>query len=153
VFVSPVQAETRDFLKKPAAWFATEEAKTIAANILSYQSDYGGWPKNMDLTAEPFDGPPGDLVGDFKPIFDNGATTDEVRFLARMYRATDEDLYLRAVEAGIDYILIAQYPTGGWPQAYPPDSQYHRHITFNDDAMVRIMSLLQEIDQSDAFAF
>src|SRR2546422_7015617 len=46
-----IAAGTQDFLKKPDPWFATVEAKTIAANILSYQSDYGGWPKNMDLTA------------------------------------------------------------------------------------------------------
>jgi PelA/Pel-15E family pectate lyase len=146
-------AGTHSFLAKPAPWFATDEAKTIAANILSYQSDYGGWPKNMDLTAKPFAGQPVDLVGEFKPIFDNGATTDEVRFMARMFQATKEPRYRRAVENGIDYILIAQYPTGGWPQSYPPDAQYHRHITFNDDSMVRIMSLLQEIEKSNAFDF
>ncbi len=146
-------AGTHDLLKKPDPWFATDEAKTIAANILSYQSDYGGWPKNMDLTAAPFAGQPVDLVGEFKPIFDNGATTDEVRFMAQMFRATKDVRYLRAVENGIDYILIAQYPTGGWPQSYPPDKEYHRHITFNDGAMVRIMLLLQEIANSEAFDF
>jgi PelA/Pel-15E family pectate lyase len=145
-------AETRDFLKKPVSWFATTEAKAIAANILSYQSDYGGWPKNMDLTAAPFAGQPADLVGLLKPIFDNGATTDEVRYLARMYRATKDPLYLRAVEKGIDFILLAQYPTGGWPQSYPPDATYHRYITFNDDAMVRILVLLREVAETDTFA-
>src|SRR5437868_6328618 len=80
-----IAAGTHDFLKKPDPWFATDEARAIAANILSYQSDYGGWPKNMDLTAAPFSGQPVDLVGDLKPIFDNGATTDEVRFMARMF--------------------------------------------------------------------
>src|SRR4051794_36403389 len=34
------------YLKKPEAWFTTGEAKRIAGNILSYQSDLGGWPKN-----------------------------------------------------------------------------------------------------------
>jgi PelA/Pel-15E family pectate lyase len=144
---------TQDLLKKPAAWFATEEAKTIATHVLSYQSDYGGWPKNLDLTTAPFAGQSADLTGDLKPIFDNGATTDEVRFLARMFRATKDARYLQAVENGIDYILVAQYPTGGWPQFYPPDAAYHRHITFNDDAMVRIMRLLREIAQSNTFSF
>jgi hypothetical protein len=32
-------------------------------------------------------------------------------------------------------ILSFQSPLGGWPQSYPPDGQYHRHITFNDDAI------------------
>lgn len=124
----------------------------IASNLLSYQSEYGGWPKNRDLTSAPFDGQPADLIGDLKPIFDNSATTDEVRFFARMYQATRDVRYLRALENGIDFILIAQYPTGGWPQSYPPDTQYHRHITFNDDAMVRIMELVKEVGNDEAFA-
>src|SRR4051794_34832015 len=65
-------AGTHDYLRKPDAWFATDEAKTVAANILSWQSDYGGWPKNLDLTAKPFTGEKVDLVGGLKPIFDNG---------------------------------------------------------------------------------
>ncbi|MES2571390.1 MAG: pectate lyase [Verrucomicrobiota bacterium] len=153
--VAPVvmAAGTHDLLKKPEPWFDTNEAKSAASNILSYQSDYGGWPKNKDLTTAPFAGQPDDLVGEFKPIFDNGATTGEVRFLARMFRVTKDQRYLRAVENGIDYLLTAQYPTGGWPQSYPPEASYHRHITFNDDAMVRIMLLLREIAEADLFDF
>jgi len=31
-------------------------------------------------------------------------------------------------------VLDSQYPVGGWPQRFPPDSaSYTRHITFNDD--------------------
>src|SRR5579885_901526 len=41
----------RQYVKQPAEWYATPEAKTIAANILSYQSALGGWPKNIDTTA------------------------------------------------------------------------------------------------------
>eukprot|EP01031_Cornospumella_fuschlensis_P014705 gene14705-17969_t len=89
-------ASTHDFLDKPDSWFATDEAKAIAANLLSYQSDYGGWPTNLDVTAAPFAGEPVDLVGELKPTFDNGATTDEVRFMARMFRATKDKSYLRA---------------------------------------------------------
>lgn len=144
-------AETKDFLKKAPAWFATEEAKTVAANLLSYQSDFGGWPKNLDLTAKPFTGRRDELVGELRPIFDNSATTDEIRYLARMHKATGDARYLRAVENGLDYILIAQYPTGGWPQFYPPDSEYHRHITFNDNSMVRILLLLQEMGKPGVF--
>ena len=39
-----------------------------------------------------------------------------------------------AVNKGLDLILKAQYPTGA-AAVYPPDEQYHRFITFNDDAM------------------
>jgi len=153
LLAEPAHADTRALLKKPDAWFASEEAKTVAANILSYQSDYGGWPKNLDLAEKPFAGKPGDLVNEFKPIFDNAATTAETRFMARMFRATQDARYRESVAKAIDYILIAQYPTGGWPQIYPPDRQYHRHITFNDDTMVRILQLLREVAEPGVFDF
>jgi PelA/Pel-15E family pectate lyase len=130
----------RQYLKKPAGWFATADAKRVAANVLSYQSDLGGWPKNLDTTAAPYAGDRKEL----KPTFDNGATTDELRFLAQIFNATHEAKYEEAFGKGYDYILKAQYPTGGWPQYYPPPKSYHRHITFNDDAMVRLMLFLRE---------
>ena len=39
----------RQYLRQPASWYASDEAKRIAANILSYQSDLGGWSKNIDM--------------------------------------------------------------------------------------------------------
>ena len=64
----------RQYLKKPAPWFTTDDAKRVAANILSHQSDLGGWPKNIDTAAQLYTGDRNDL----KPTFDNGATTDEL---------------------------------------------------------------------------
>jgi pectate lyase len=137
------------YLGKPDDWFATDEAKRVAANILSYQADLGGWPKNIDTTRAPFTGDRKDL----KPTFDNDATTDELRFLARAFKATRDDRYRKAFDKGLEYILKAQYPTGGWPQFYPPGEKYHRHITFNDNAMVRLMQFLREVSRSDVYAF
>ena len=54
---------------------------------------------------------------------------------------------------GVDHILKAQYPTGGWPQFYPPSNQYHRHITFNDGSMIRLMEFLGEIGTSPDCGF
>jgi PelA/Pel-15E family pectate lyase len=137
------------YLDKPDDWFATDEAKRLAENILSYQADAGGWPKNLDATAAPYRGDRKQL----KPTFDNGATTDELRFLARIVKATKDERCRAAVEKGIDYILKAQYANGGWPQFYPPPRTYHRYITFNDDAMVRLMVFLRETYTSDLYAF
>ncbi len=143
------QARPRSYLSKPDSWFAGEDARRIAANILSWQSDLGGWPKNVETADAPYTGKREDL----KPTFDNGSTTDELRFLARMYGATRDEKYHASVERGVDHILKAQYPTGGWPQFYPPDKAYHRHITFNDDAMVRVMLFLRETYASERFGF
>ncbi len=144
------QEGASQYLKKSAAWFAGEEANRVVTNILSWQSELGGWPKNVDTTSQPYTGKTPEK--DLKPTFDNGATTDELRFLARRYQAAKEDKYKDAFVKGYDYILKAQYPTGGWPQFYPPSKQYHRHITFNDDAMVRLMEFLRETYSSDLYA-
>lgn len=140
----------RDYLKKPDEWFASGEGKQIAGNILSYQAREGGWPKNQDNVSQRYAGDPAALKG----TFDNGATTDELRFLARSYRMTKDEAAKSAFLRGLDHILKAQYPSGGWPQFYPPGKQYHRHITFNDDAMVRLMEFLRDVySKNDAFAF
>lgn len=137
------------YLDKPADWYRSDEAARVAANILSYQSAEGSWPKNIDTTAAPYTGDPAKLRG----TFDNDATTDELRFLARVHQATGEPRYRQAFLKGLDHILKAQYPTGGWPQFYPPDRQYHRYITFNDDAMVRLLEFLREVATVDRYAF
>jgi PelA/Pel-15E family pectate lyase len=139
----------RQYLKKPAEWFSSPEARRIAANILSYQSDLGGWPKNIDTTTTLYSGDRHEL----KPTFDNDATTDELRVLARMYDATQDEQYRTAFDRGLDHILKAQYPNGGWPQFFPPGRKYARYITFNDDAMVRLMQFLKEVEQSSAYDF
>ncbi|MBO0697683.1 MAG: pectate lyase [Zavarzinella sp.] len=144
-----VVAGPEKYLNKAADWYRGKEAARIAANVLSYQSPEGSWPKNIDTTAAPYTGEPPKLRG----TFDNGATTGELRFLARMRQATGDERYERAVVRGLDHILKAQYPTGGWPQYYPPPKTYHRHITFNDHAMVRVMELLRDVGREDRFAF
>jgi PelA/Pel-15E family pectate lyase len=146
---APAASGPQKYLNKPDDWFAGAEARRVAANILSYQADLGGWPKNIDTTRAPFTGDRKEL----KPTFDNDATTDELRFLARIYNATRDETYRKAFEKGLDYILGAQYPTGGWPQFFPPGGKYHRHITFNDNAMVRLMEFLREVYGSDRYAF
>ena len=139
----------RNYLTKPNDWFKTDEAKNIAANILSYQSPLGGFPKNIDTGAAPFAGDPAAIA----PTFDNSATTDELRYLARMYDATQDAKYRDAVVKGIDYVLKAQYPNGGWPQCVPPHPAYASHITFNDGAMARLMFFLKEVAHDPHFDF
>lgn len=134
---------------KPDNWYRSDESRRITENILSWQSAEGGWPKNQDNTATRFAGNRKRIKG----TFDNGATTGELRFLARVFRATQDPRCQAAFLKGLDHILKAQYPTGGWPQWYPPGGQYERHITFNDDAMVRLMNFTREVAASGDYDF
>ena len=136
-------------LGKPADWFRSPVGREATAAVLSWQSAQGSWPKNQDNSNKPFTGDRGKLQG----TFDNGATTDELRFLARAFLATDDKRCKNAFLTGFDHILKAQYPNGGWPQYFPLSKQYHRHITYNDNTMVRLLELLREVATSDGMRF
>jgi pectate lyase len=139
-----------DLLKKPDAWYASEDGRKTTANILSWQSPQGAWPKNNDTSEKPYSGSREKIEG----TFDNKATTDELRYLAKAYRATRDEACKSAFLRGFDHILKAQYPNGGWPQHVPAKkSDYGRHVTFNDGAMVRLMEFLGEVAAGDAYSF
>ncbi|TCS84635.1 PelA/Pel-15E family pectate lyase [Anseongella ginsenosidimutans] len=135
--------------KMPSKWYSTEEAKLAAENVLLAQKDIGGWAKNKDyhkLSKTEAD----ELIKQKSEIgatFDNGATIRELKFLALMYSHVKDERYKKAVARGLDYIFLAQYDNGGWPQFYPvrPGTPYSGHITYNDDSMVNIMSFLRDV--------
>ena len=138
-----------NLVRKPDDWFRSEEGRNSMACILSWQSEHGSWPKNKDTTREGFSGDRATLKG----TFDNSATTGELRALARAFRVTGKTRYQTAFLTGFDHILAAQYPNGGWPQYFPLSKQYHRHITFNDGTMIRIMEFLRDTATSDDVEF
>jgi PelA/Pel-15E family pectate lyase len=144
-----VSAFPGDLLDKPAAWFKSDEGRRTTACVLSWQSPAGDWPKNQDNTRKPYDGDRGKLKG----TFDNGATTDELRYLARAFAATGDDACGQAFLVGFYHVLAAQYPNGGWPQYYPLSKQYHRHITYNDNCMVRLLEFLREVVTDKTYGF
>ena len=36
-------------VSQPDEWYATNEAKEVAENVLLYQRNIGGWPKNIEI--------------------------------------------------------------------------------------------------------
>lgn len=121
----------------------------IAEQILLYQRDTGGWPKNFDMARPLSEDERATILHD-KPrtddsTIDNGATTGEIRFLARVYQQTHDPRYLEAVRRGLYYLLSGQYAHGGWPQFWPEKKGYHAQVTFNDDAMVNTLRLLRDV--------
>ena len=76
---------------------------------------------------------------------DNEATNKEIRYLLKAYKKSTDKRYLEAAEKGIQYLLKAQYKNGGWPQFFPDFSSYRSEITFNDNAMVNVLKLLDDL--------
>ena len=81
-------------------------------------------------------------------IIDNGGTWTQIRFLALMHEATGDQRFADAALRGINFLLEAQYPNGGWPMIYPLRKGYYTHITFNDGAMIGVMNLLRDIAEN-----
>jgi PelA/Pel-15E family pectate lyase len=127
----------KTILDQPSEWYKTAEPRKIAANVLLYQHPNGGWEKNLDMIAPP-KSPPKETT------IDNGATTTQIEFLARI--GTPE--FQAAALKGIDFLLAAQYPSGGFPQFFPLKKGYYTHITFNDDAMTRALTILRDVAQN-----
>ena len=144
-----VYAESRaaNLLKKADDWFVSDHGRKTLENILSWQTRHGDWPKNVDTTSHPASADRQQAAG----TFDNGATTGELRVLARAFRVTGEVRYQQAFLLGFDHVLAAQYPNGGWPQFFPLSKKYHRHITFNDGTMIHLMELLRDATHGKDF--
>lgn len=126
-------------------WYTSKRVRRYAENLLSYQCPNGGWSKKVDLPHTPR--PTGAPFGPeprYTSTIDNRATTSQIYFLAEAYSHTHDNRYRESAEAGIRYLLNAQYPNGGWPQIYPLVGKYHDHATFNDQAIVNVLSLLAE---------
>lgn len=134
--------------ESPDAFFQTDEAKRIADNVLAYQRETGGWPKNI-----PIHRPLGDeldiVLSDKKKrndsTTDNNATVLEMTYLARLYRQSPEERYKKAFLQGVEFLLSGQYDNGGWPQFWPENRGYQVQITYNDNAMVQILMVIRDL--------
>jgi PelA/Pel-15E family pectate lyase len=163
-------------LNKTAAWYAESEGRHIADIIVSFQTPAGGWSKNLDMSqhrrapGECFahanlsryltnadNDLPRDSSWNYVGTFDNDATASQLRFLAKVIAGvgpSEAGPYHAAFLRGLDYIIAAQYPNGGWPQVWPLEGGYHDAITFNDGAMLHVLELLGDvINETNQYAF
>ena len=135
-------------------FFKTEEAQRIGDNVLLYQQTTGGWPKNIympaELTEQEYNAALKAKEDTNQSTIDNNATTTEIEYLSRLYLATQKEKYKEGVLNGIQYLLKSQYENGGWPQFYPRPKGYYVQITYNDNAMVRVMNQLRSIYEKKA---
>lgn len=143
--------------KMGTKWYGSAEAISVADTLVSVQKTNGGWMKNdqfhkltsAELRArQSLSGSDGRNA---HSCFDNYATTQEMRFLAKVYQQTKEKRYLDAFQKALNLIFTSGNSlNGGWGQYWPLSSDkfsYQNYITFNDDLMLNMMRILQEISE------
>lgn len=150
----PEVKDPRKIALLTAKYYTGSEAadRRRADNLLTWQTAEGGWDKALEeRSRQPWSSGPKSTWrsksgGDLGTI-DNDGTTNELLFLSLMYKETQETKYKEAVRKGVDFLLNMQYPSGGWPQVYPARGNYSDDVTFNDNAMMRVVEVLQFIGQ------
>lgn len=151
VAAASVAGSAGNIPEREPKWYGSDEAVRIADNVLLYQRTTGGWPANVDMSRELTEEQK-DKVRMAKDradsTLDNGATHTHLRYLARVYNATNQERFREAFFRGFDYLLKAQYANGGWPQTYPSLRGYSKFITFNDGAMIGAMTVLRDIAEN-----
>lgn len=129
-------------------WYGSEEARALADVVLYLQRDNGGWMKNYEVH----------LLTDAEKeairsehaeqsCLDNGSTTQEMNFLAKVYHKTGDEKYMVSFNRALDMILQAEKGCGGWSQYWPltGNSSYQDYITFNDYLMRKVMQILRNV--------
>ncbi|MBN1868801.1 pectate lyase [Candidatus Sumerlaeota bacterium] len=140
---------------RPAEWFRGVEALRIADNAISFQLPTGGWARGVEMTSRPRR--PGERWFThlrWAGTFDNGETDRQMRFLAQVATASDRPRFREACARGLDFVLNAQFPNGGWPRTYPLAGGTRDNIAFSDETMVRCLDLLRDASRGqEAFGF
>lgn len=132
--------------------------KLRADNMITWQMPHGGFykfavtkydsPWNGSAARSEWTGANGVELG----TIDNNATVSEILFLADVYQRSGVTAYRDAARNALDFLLKMQYSSGGWPQVYPARTGtiYSNYVTFNDNAMARVLTLLDQAGKSVA---
>lgn len=142
----------REILRQSPAWFASADARALADRIVSLQGKQGGWSNWSNEVGMTQPSAPIEEKNISPQSLDDGATTTQLKILARVLTAPGTpspapDLAARYRDSflrGFDYLLTAQYPNGGWPHRFPAQG-YHAHITFNDNTTYNVIALLRAV--------
>ena len=129
------------------------EVGKIAENILLYQRENGGWPSNWDPQRVLGEEERAAVVaerGKEDTTFDNRSTYPQIEFLAAAFNETGDARFREAALRGIDFMLAAQHPCGGFPHSFPSKANYRPYITFMDDVTAGALTMLRKAALGEA---
>ncbi|WGL16158.1 pectate lyase [Microbulbifer bruguierae] len=132
-----------------ADFIASAEGRALADALLTFQTPSGGWSKRTDMRTPR---QPGEQFGtekDYVPTFDNYATSTQFWVMVNACNAHKDRRYCDSASRALNFILLAQYPNGGWPQTFPLRGKYHDDITFNDDAIANLLKVVGAAAKGD----
>lgn len=140
----------REYGIKSKTFYLSDEARQMADNMLTWQNDDGGWPL-MTTWREPKGSDNAGPWGSGSALVKS--TVNEIRFLARLYSATQDERYKRAAVKGIDFIIESQYDNGSWPHSVSARNDYDPNAGYNDDEIPDLIYFEMEALRSADFAF
>ena len=140
-FADAVNHWNKEHGKQTYARYEPGQFREIADNIVAYQNADGGWPKNLDVMAK-LD--PDSVKAALKPrhrlsTLDNANVYTQVEYLSEVYLLTGDTVYSNSARRGMEYMLAAQYPNGGW-RGWDADA-----VTFNDGIIYGVLSAWNEV--------
>ncbi|UOQ82549.1 MULTISPECIES: pectate lyase [Hymenobacter] len=153
VALPPSNLQNTNSVLPSAANRQADQVDSVAEKMLVYQRSIGGWPKAVKEVKVDYTKPLSATLraatltdaSRTDATIDNNATTREITYLLKAYKASNKVAYKEAAERGIRYLLKMQYANGGFPQFYPDFSNYRHQITYNDNAMIRALLVLRAV--------
>lgn len=127
--------------------YLPEQYVAIAENILLHQRDNGGWRENWD---------PARILGEDEKravlaersktdtSLDNRTSYTHAEYLAEVFRRTRDALFGDAFRRGLDFVLAAQHPSGGFPHSYPETNGYRGFVTLMDGVTTGALRMLKK---------
>ncbi len=112
-------------------------AEEIADALAGVQTETGGWRMRTRLSQPHGPDTPADL--------DDNRSQSSILFLIELVDAGGDERHRAPMQRGLQMLLDAQYPSGGWPQAYPPpedENDLRRYHTINDSTIPDCMRTL-----------
>lgn len=135
--------------QKDSIFFTTAEARRVGDQLLLFQRNTGGWPKNVNMVLPLTDAQKDSVIQEKTRLndstIDNKATSMQMVYLARLYQQTRDTRYRDAFRKAMTFLLEGQYENGGWPQFWPKNRDYQVHITYNDNAIVNVLKIFRDV--------